>query len=269
LLPALLNTNLQGVGEMCCLERSLGSQQSAAVDGPVLLQIMTVRDMTQPLRPCADMLDSEAPWSAVSHQNSAKRLLRLTVTDGIVTIPAVEMQTLAAFERLPLPGEKLLVKGGTVAAGMLVMTDDSVTVMGGTVSKLRKEVLLSLTKGASTGAPVFEPFVTGQSYAKPPAATVPETVRAPTRGAGGGCGGVQHGPAAGVPQRGGRGRGRSRGGAVDCGGGPNGSERGGRGGSCGWPRRGARGGYETPAASSAFAVQTDQHRQQYSLFPMQ
>jgi tudor domain-containing protein 3 len=187
-LPALLDTNLDGAGEVASLERNLGSLQAAAVAGPVMVQIMTVRDMTQPLRPCADMLEGEEVWSAANHRNSDKRLLKLTVTDGAVTVAAVELSTLKVFKRIPVPGEKLLLRGADVQAGMVMLTDECVTVMGGAVQSLKNEFLLSRDKivGAA-GAPRFEPFRAGASYnTASPAQTTEPSARVQESGRGGG-----------------------------------------------------------------------------------
>ena len=234
-LPALLDTDIDGVGELCKLERNVGSLATGAAEGPFIVQIMTVRDMTQPLRPCADMLDGEEVWSAANHKNSDTRLLRLTVTDGCVTVPAVELSTLQCFKRIPLPGEKLLFKRADVVAGMLMLTDAHVSCLGGNVPNLRSEALMprgAKTGQGSTGAPRFEPFVPGTRYGR---LTAPSDAAAGGHAAASfGAGGGDHRPAGGYRggSDGGRGshRGRGGGGGSDRGGGHGGGGRGQHGG---------------------------------------
>ena len=113
------------------------------------------------------MADGEEVWSAASHKHSDKRLLKLVLTDGAVTLPAVELSTLKSLSRIPLPGEKVMVKNGEVQFGMLIMTDACVSFLGGVVHSLRSEALMTGRdlKGVlgGGGAPKFEAFIPDDS----------------------------------------------------------------------------------------------------------
>ncbi len=162
-----LNANLCDCTLPGQLQRDLGSQQAATVRSTALLQIQTSRDATQPLRPCADMEDAEALLGAANQRTTSHRLLRLTLTDGHVEVPAVELKTLKAFRGIPIPGEKIVVKEGCeVRNGMIIMTDEHVKHVGGFVEQLRQEFLFRKGRAGVAykhiagldGAPKFAPF---------------------------------------------------------------------------------------------------------------
>lgn len=167
LYKMLVNVNLDGACESGRLERNVGSLQAATINGPVLTQIMTVRDLTQPLRPCADMLDGEEVWSAANHKNSDRRLLKLVLTDGAVTVPAVELATSKRITKIPMPGEKVVLRNAEVKHGMVIITDSSVELVGGRVEQLVNEFLMParLAGAGYSGAPKFQPFVPGAAIA--------------------------------------------------------------------------------------------------------
>jgi tudor domain-containing protein 3 len=247
------------------LPRNTGSQPQSALEVPALVQIQTSRDATQPLRPCADMDDADAILNAANQKSTNHRLLRLTVSDGVVEVPAIELKTLRLFRGIPTPGEKLLLKVGTeVRNGMLIMTDDHVELLGGSEKHLRDEFLLRKHRNAQLlsggpqggleGAPKFAPLeavttVKKHAAARDPTAQHHQAAHAPSGGLGGNRSHQDkprdHRPAAplhndrqegsGGYQSGGRGRGdggRGRG---------NGGRGGGRGGRGDGGRGGGRG----------------------------
>lgn len=161
------------VGTQGLLPRNAGSTPLGQLECSVMCQIQTARDATQPLRPCADMDEDEAALvGAAAQQSNAsqRRLLRLTVTDGVTEVPAVELKTLRAFRGIPVPGEKVLLKMGTeIRNGMLILTDELVVPLGGSEPRLKEEFLLRrqramlLAAGGGQpkgmeGAPKFEPL---------------------------------------------------------------------------------------------------------------
>ena len=167
LFTRALHANFSECTEPGMLQRDLGSQQLTTVRSTVTLQIQSSRDATQPLRPCADMEPEEAMLGAVNQRNSNQRLLRLTLSDGHVEIPAVELKTLKAFKGIPIPGEKVVVKEGSdVRNGMIILSDDKVQHLGGSVEQLRQEFLFRKGRlGAAyqhvaglEGAPKFAPL---------------------------------------------------------------------------------------------------------------
>lgn len=153
------------------LPRNTGSLPQGVLEAPALVQIQTSRDATQPLRPCADMDDADALLNAANQKATNHRLLRLTVSDGAVEVPAIELKTLRLFHGIPTPGEKLLLKPGTeVRNGMIILTDDTVEALGGSEKHLRDEFMLRKQRnallsgggaqvvGGLEGAPKFAPL---------------------------------------------------------------------------------------------------------------
>ncbi|EPY20588.1 hypothetical protein STCU_08931 [Strigomonas culicis] len=226
------------------LPYGIASQTAATLPNNVVLQINSARDATQPLRPCAESDDAEAALNAAMQRNTSSRLLKLVLSDGSVEISAVELSTLAIFKGIPIPGEKLLVKGGAeVRSGAIIMTNDNIVLLGGEVAQLKNEFLAHRRRkemgykvsGGLEGAPRFQPLTVGQHYQKsaPP----------PLRG-GGGRGGAYPGGGSydhGLDHGQGGPRGRERGGrGYGGGGGGRGYDRGGRGQASGG-RGGGRG----------------------------
>lgn len=233
----ILASNLRDVTAYGLLPRDIASQPAFVLKNDVLVQIQTSRDATQPLRPCADMPEEDAILGGANQRATNHRLLRLTVTDGSVEVPAIELSTLRVFNGIPTPGEKLLLKEGTeVRNGMVIMTDNDVRFVGGSEPHLRDEFLLRkhralLGTQAVTGlegAPKFSPLsavVDTVRAVKPSRVVDARSSKAPNpqsnsngprqEYAGSGRGGSGHAnPHRGSDfvSRGGRGRGSSRGG---------------------------------------------------------
>ncbi|ORC89297.1 uncharacterized protein TM35_000133010 [Trypanosoma theileri] len=173
-----LNENLKDITDVGTIPYGLASQVSAVLSAPLVLQVNSSRDATQPLRPCADTTEEEMTFGAALQKNTNTRLLRLVLSDGHVEIPAIELSTLHIFRGIPVPGEKLLIKeGAEVKNGAIIMTDDCIEPLGGEVQQLKREFLALRNRSdipyqTSTGleaAPRFQPLHFGTAAA----ATVP------------------------------------------------------------------------------------------------
>ncbi|KAF8275535.1 putative protein of unknown function (DUF1767) [Trypanosoma cruzi] len=135
-----LNENFKDITDVGTLPHGIASQVSSTLTIPVVLQVNSSRDATQPLRPCADSCEEEMIFAAAFQKKTNTRLLRLVLSDGHSEIPAIELTTLRVFRGIPVPGEKLLVKEGTqIKNGAIIMTEDCVVPLGGEVLQLKKE----------------------------------------------------------------------------------------------------------------------------------
>lgn len=268
----VLNSNLSElVSAPGQLPRNTGSQPQSVLEAPALVQIQTSRDATQPLRPCADMDDADAILNAANQKATSHRLLRLTVTDGVIEVPAIELKTLKLFRGIPTPGEKLLLKVGTeVRNGMLIMTDEHIELLGGSEQHLKDEFLLRKHRnalmlsggpqGGLEGAPKFAPLEAVTTVKKQGSSSTavphPSSSHASTGGQSGGHRAKHHDNRQAEPpshhhndrheSRGGHGHsgGRGRGDGGRGGRGDGGGRGGGRGGRGDGGRGGGRGGYD-------------------------
>ncbi|KAH9593341.1 RecQ mediated genome instability protein [Trypanosoma melophagium] len=169
-----LNENLKDITDVGTIPYGLPSQINAVLSTPLVLQVNSSRDATQPLRPCADTTEEEMTFGAALQKNTNTRLLYLVLSDGHTEIPAIELSTLRVFRGLPIPGEKLLIKeGAEVKNGAIIMTDDCVVPLGGEVQQLKREFLAIRNRSeipyqTSTGleaAPRFQPLRFGTAAA--------------------------------------------------------------------------------------------------------
>ncbi|EKF27146.1 hypothetical protein MOQ_009138 [Trypanosoma cruzi marinkellei] len=137
-----LNENFKDITDVGTLPHGIASQVNSTLTSPVVLQVNSSRDATQPLRPCADSGEEEMIFAAAFQKTTNTRLLRLVLSDGHSEIPAIELNTLRVFRGIPVPGEKLLVKEGTqIKNGAIIMTEDCVVPLGGEVQQLKREFL--------------------------------------------------------------------------------------------------------------------------------
>ncbi|CCW63721.1 unnamed protein product [Phytomonas sp. EM1] len=168
-----LTDDLKKVNHSSTLPFGIASQTNSSIPYSVVLQVKSARDATQALRPCLDSADEEDVFNSVFQKTTNHRLLRLVLTDGYTDIPAIELSTLSIFKGIPVPGEKILVKGGSkVLNGSIIMVEDSVIPLGGEVKELKQEYLAQrrrvnagcqVNKGLE-GAPCFVPLQTESRF---------------------------------------------------------------------------------------------------------
>ncbi|ESL06751.1 hypothetical protein TRSC58_05571 [Trypanosoma rangeli SC58] len=165
-----LNENFKDITDVGTLPHGIASQVNGTLTSPVVLQINSSRDATQPLRPCADSNEEEMTFAAALQKTTNTRLLRLVLSDGHTEVTAIELATLPVFCGIPVPGEKLLVKeGAQIKNGAIIMTEDCVVPLGGEVQQLKREFLAMRSRcdvpyQTSVGleaAPRFQPLRVG------------------------------------------------------------------------------------------------------------
>ncbi|XP_010541733.1 PREDICTED: tudor domain-containing protein 3 isoform X2 [Tarenaya hassleriana] len=122
----LLNMDIRSFGAKS-LPDPAELRRCSHLQGPKVLQISSVRDIT---RSSEDLMGS----------SSAKRLLRLTLTDGHTEISALEFSHVPAIPDDVAPGTKLhLDNKAVVRNGLVCLTPKEVKVLGGVVKSLYEE----------------------------------------------------------------------------------------------------------------------------------
>ena len=93
------------------------------VDGPFVVQIQKVRNVTAP----KDNEESQA----------APQMLKITLTDGHSNCSALEMEKISRLTLDTPPGTKILLSGKVpVNHGFLLLTGSNTKILGGKVEKL-------------------------------------------------------------------------------------------------------------------------------------
>jgi len=90
--------------------------------GPVILQIISVGNITQPLRR--------------RDENTQPRMLSIQVSDGTTKVTGIEIEHLPDINANTPPGGKILFSGGTVRFGKLLFTPQNFKYIGGVVDHL-------------------------------------------------------------------------------------------------------------------------------------
>lgn len=236
ILDRILHQNLKDVVQRTCLPYGLTSQSASTIPSDTLLQITSSRDATQPLR--LSVTDEDITIQTAASRETDKRLLKLILSDGVGEICGVELSTLSLFRRMPIPGEKLLVKAGAeVKSGVIVFSETNAVFLGGEVAELKKEYLdcrrrlqNSIQAGSSStgllGAPRFEPLSLRQPCLAPTVNSHHDPAQTPHRAFPQSSRGRGRGRGSGRQRGGGRGRSLSEGGAQPGGADHRGRKRG-------------------------------------------
>jgi len=92
--------------------------------GPVILQIISVGNITQPLRR--------------RDENTQPRMLSIQVSDGTTKVTGIEIEHLPDINANTPPGGKILFLGGNVRFGKLLFTPQNFKYIGGVVDHLQE-----------------------------------------------------------------------------------------------------------------------------------
>jgi hypothetical protein len=104
------------------LTPELNTAHSRALRGPIILQVSSFSNISQPLKRQQD--------------DAFPRLLQLKLTDGHMTVTGIEFEQITEFNKLS-PGMKLLLSEGTrVYCGKILLTPCCCRVLGGRVDHL-------------------------------------------------------------------------------------------------------------------------------------
>lgn len=124
------------------------STDGLELKGPVVLQIISVGNISQPLRS--------------RDENAQPRLLSIVVSDGTTKVTGLEIEPLSDINASTPPGGKVLYLGGTVRYGKLLFTPNNFQYIGGLVNHLfetyqaNKRAQKMRSVGIIEGPPQFE-----------------------------------------------------------------------------------------------------------------
>ncbi|KAF7652739.1 hypothetical protein LDENG_00092840 [Lucifuga dentata] len=147
-----LDSDLRPIGRKC-LPSEINSGRIEKLEGPCVLQVQKVRNITAP----KDHEESQA----------APRMLRLQMTDGHTMCVGLEFKHLSKISLNTPPGTKVKLLGTVlVKNGLLLLDDSNISILGGEVDHMveKWELQRSLAKhsrnniGAEGGPPPFVPF---------------------------------------------------------------------------------------------------------------
>lgn len=96
----------------------------------IVLQIQKIRNVSAP--------------KAKEDSQAAPRMLKLTLTDGVSYIQAIEALPISVISRdKTAPGTKVLVKGARLVSGFLLINPQNFSVLGGQVEHLYDKWMLA------------------------------------------------------------------------------------------------------------------------------
>ncbi|XP_055534260.1 tudor domain-containing protein 3 [Wyeomyia smithii] len=128
-----LDVDLREIGGGAFASLSSRSTKSETFDGNVVVQILKIRNISAP--------------KANEESKVAPRLLKLILTDGQTQYTGLEYRTILSLSLDTPPGTKIYLKNGPikVSQGLLLLSDDNVSVLGGRVPALADKWEMSRT----------------------------------------------------------------------------------------------------------------------------
>lgn len=120
----LLNTDFKSIKSKLLpyLTPDMNSSHSRILRGPIILQVSSICNLSQP--------------SKRQHEDSTPRVMQLKLTDGHMTITAIEFEYIPEFSKL-YPGIKIqLLDGIRLFCGKILLTSKYCRVLGGRVDHL-------------------------------------------------------------------------------------------------------------------------------------
>lgn len=109
---------------------SVGSMVRGQLQGNVVLQIVSIVDISVPIR--------QAHRQRQSDLHRKNRLLVITLTDGHVKVTGIEHDHIPTLHVDIPPGDKVLFTGGEVCFGKLLLNGNNIKHIGGSVFHLRE-----------------------------------------------------------------------------------------------------------------------------------
>ncbi|GLT28968.1 hypothetical protein SLA2020_038660 [Shorea laevis] len=149
----LLNMDLRSIGGKSLPEPNLLLRKSSHLQGPKVLQISSVRDI------------SRSSMEEFSGNSRAHRLLRLCLTDGQTEITAIEYHHVPSIPNDIVPGTKVRLENKIIIhSGIVRLNPKVITVLGGVVQSLHEEWEMNRKysgisrdqKNDTSGPPPFE-----------------------------------------------------------------------------------------------------------------
>ncbi|VAH47310.1 unnamed protein product [Triticum turgidum subsp. durum] len=107
------------------LPEGVGSMEATILDGPFVLQVDEIVNMSAPLR--ERYRDAHA---------GPKRCLKLSMTDGIQRIYGMEYRPIKDLEVLAPAGFKIVIRNVHIKRGLLMLVPEVIEILGGVVDEL-------------------------------------------------------------------------------------------------------------------------------------
>ncbi|KAJ3694170.1 hypothetical protein LUZ60_009650 [Juncus effusus] len=122
----LINMDLRDFGAKSLPDPS-SLKKSPHIQGPLILQVVSVRDIHQ------SAIDA-------TFKSSSKRLLKFTLTDGFTEAIAIEYSPISSINQDIIPGNKVLLENKIpIHDGILCLSSKNFTFIGGIVESLYEE----------------------------------------------------------------------------------------------------------------------------------
>jgi hypothetical protein len=108
----------------------LSGQKSLSLQGPVVLQILSVSNIAGP--------------SKRKYEDGHPKFLLLSLTDGHTKVYAVEIESIPGLKSMTSPGTKILYLGGEAVKGKILLSSSNTKLIGGEVPHLVEAFLANI-----------------------------------------------------------------------------------------------------------------------------
>ncbi|KAJ8978105.1 hypothetical protein NQ317_015915 [Molorchus minor] len=123
--------------EMPCLPPNLSTKVLHTLNGNYALQMMKVVDISKPKHWQLQKIRNNLSKNTEDEVQSSKRVLQMTLTDGVQEIEAMEFKPIPALNLNLSPGIKIMLYGPiTIRRGRIMLQKHHVKVLGGEVEEL-------------------------------------------------------------------------------------------------------------------------------------
>lgn len=123
--------------EVPCLPLGLATKQKFILNGTYFLQMLDIIDISKPKYWQLQRIRNETPKNLESDNMNSKRVLILTLTDGVQEVKATEYKPIPSLNLNLCPGSKLKLMGPImVRCGRLLLEDQNVKIIGGEVDTI-------------------------------------------------------------------------------------------------------------------------------------
>lgn len=124
--------------EVASLPRNISNEKKLCLTGIYYLQLMQVVDISKPKHWQLQRIRNNVAKNTEAEKDFGKRVLQLTLTDGVQEIEAMEFQPIPSFNINLLPGTKIRVTGPVmVRNGRLMLKHENVKCLGGAVDEIK------------------------------------------------------------------------------------------------------------------------------------
>eukprot|EP00112_Aurelia_sp_Birch-Aquarium-sp1_P016890 Seg3865.2 transcript_id=Seg3865.2/GoldUCD/mRNA.D3Y31 product="Tudor domain-containing protein 3" protein_id=Seg3865.2/GoldUCD/D3Y31 len=168
-----LHTDIRQIGKQI-LPADINKGKDSEINGPIVLQIQKVRNVSAP--------------TTKEDSSFAPRMLKFTLTDGVITCSGIEIEIIHSVSLTSPPGSKIKLVGTIkIQHGFLLLNSYSLKFLGGDVEQLKTkwEISQNVSKiqrkvlTAEGGPPLFVPFEESDFAKQRPTKAAPITKKEP------------------------------------------------------------------------------------------